>query len=188
MKRILIPALTILFILLMCSCGAQAPSGSAPAPSSAAQTSSAPSAAASPQAAGNLIEPSQLISQADAEQITGAPFDRTERSENKVVGLKLTQYIADDNYLQIGLTQQAFIETKGVTVQSLYEETKAAFPGAAKAAGVGDDAYFVTFGIHILYKGYYFSLCTSLNNNEVDKDRLVQLGKLACANLDKLLK
>ncbi len=187
MKKALVIIFVFAIVLSLCACGAQSPSSSAPQPPAETGQSAPSSAAQSPAAPqGKLIEPAQLVSKSDAEKLTGAPFDDVTTKENAVVGQKLLQYTTKDagNYMQVGLTQQAFIKTKGVTVQSIYDGIKEAFPDAKKAAGVGDDAFFAPPGLHIMYHGYYINIALT----KAVQDKLVTVGKFACESLDKLLK
>lgn len=186
MKKLLLSIFVFAIVLFICACSAQTP---ASAPSSAVQ-SSAKTQQTEPPAQGNLIEPTQLISKAEAEQITGAPLNDTKTTENDVVGQKIADYTTPDgsNYLQIEITQQAFIKTAGITPQSQYDGIKAALSDVVKVEGVGDDAFFAIPGIHIIYRGYYISVSTGLSSATKDQERLKKAGKLACDNLDKLLK
>ncbi len=141
-----------------------------------------------------LIEPCELITQAEAEEIMGVALKERQYSENKVVGQKLCLYeAADENsfaFLNIGLTQNAFIPPKifasGQSAKSIFSTIKEAFPDREAIIGTGDDAFVATPGIHILKGDYYMTI--GAGNINQNRDKLKIAGVKAMANLEAALK
>lgn len=150
--------------------------------------------AAGPKKAAQLIEPCQLITKAEAEEIMVVAFKEGQHSENKVVGQKMCLYeAADENsfaFLQISLTQNAFIPPKifasGQTAQTIFGTIKEAFPDREAINGAGDDAFIATPGVHILYGDYYMTI--GAGNINQNRDKLKIAGVKAMANLEAGLK
>jgi len=141
-----------------------------------------------------IIEPEQLISKEDAQQITGLTLDDGKKTENPVVGQKIMYYAPVNDtssglsYFQISISQQAFMPKDSQnTPQSIYETTKAAFSDADKAEGVGDEAMYFVPGLHILSDGYYIVLAAGNSDDETVRQALKQAGILAVENLQKII-
>lgn len=138
--------------------------------------------------AGALIEPEQLISIEEAAELLGEASIDGERTEQEVVGLKLINFQAVDSlrFLQISITQQAFMPNDANTPASLYEATVGAFESEA-VDGIGDEAAFATPGIHIMSDGYYISIAAGNLDDEAVRAVLKEAGALAVKNLKNLL-
>lgn len=149
--------------------------------------------ATDPKMSAQLIEPCELITRTEAEEIMGEEMKDGQYSENKVVGLKICFYeAADENsfaFLQISLTQNSFISpnvlASGQNVQTIYNSIKEAFPDRQDIKGMGDDAFIATPGIHILKGEYYLTI--GVGNINRNKDKLTDAGAKAMAKLEAVL-
>lgn len=139
---------------------------------------------------GALIEPEQLISSEEAAQLLGEAVTDGDKTEQEVVGLKICNYEAQDEnsfrFLQISITQQAFMPNDVNTPASLYESTVGAFESEAVEA-IGDEAAFATPGLHIMSDGYYISIAAGNSDDEAVRAILLEAGALAVQNLKNLL-
>ncbi|MGI5919830.1 MAG: hypothetical protein ACOX8N_09325 [Christensenellales bacterium] len=171
------------------SAAASAPPASAP---DASEESTSVSQDSTP--AGTIIEPEQLISRQEAEQLLGEAVREGEKKEQPVVGQKICFYDAQNedsrSFLQISITQTAFMKNNSQTPESIYATTKEALietGGQRSINGVGDEYFFGTPGLHILKDGYY--LCIAADGPDDDKVHQVleQAGALAVENLEKAL-
>jgi hypothetical protein len=137
-------------------------------------------------ASATLIEPATLISKEDAKALAGVDFGECAVTEQPVVGQKLCVYDKGNSFLQVGLSQAAFMDKKtlasGSTPESMYKTTKEAFTKAESIAGVGDDNFLAPPGLHILKNGYYITISLGMAN---DKEKLKAAGIKAVENLDK---
>ena len=136
-----------------------------------------------------LIEPCQLITKAEAEELIGEAMMDAEKSEKEVVGNKLCFYESLDEdserFLQVGITQQAFIPNDEVTPKSLYESIKENFKEElTEVDGIGDEAFIATPGIHILNGEYYIVIAVGNSSNETNRGILIAAGKRAVENLE----
>lgn len=175
-KRIIIIGVVCITVLSTAACAASSGNGT--------ETNSQPTQNTQKQ----MIEPSQLISKAEAESILGVSLGEGETKEQKAVGLKLCNYESDDQMLQVGLTQQAMmLQGSTSTPESLFRSIVENFSDAAKVEGVGDEAYYATPGMHILKDGYYITISTGLNSSKNDQTELKEAGEIAVANLEKLI-
>lgn len=135
-------------------------------------------------AVAKMIEPAMIITKEDAQAVTGINFADCTVKEQPVVGLKMCVYEKDGAFLQVGLTQSAFMDKKGGnTPESLYRTTKSAFKDAVKIDGVGDDNFLAPPGLHILKGGYYMTVSLGLTSK--DKEKLQAVGIKAVENLSK---
>ncbi|MGA7827114.1 MAG: hypothetical protein WCA04_05615 [Geobacteraceae bacterium] len=138
-------------------------------------------------AAAKIIEPAQLISKEDAKALTGVDFGECTATERSVVGQKLCVYDKGNSFLQVGLSQSAFMDKKtlasGTTPESIYTTTKEAFAGAESLPGIGDDNFLAPPGLHILKNGYYITISLGMAN---DKEKLRAAGMKAVENLGRL--
>ena len=140
-----------------------------------------------------LIDSCELISKAEAEKIMGTALKEGQQSENKVVGQKICLYEAADSdsfaFLQISLTQDAFMAPKvlasGQSAKTIFTSIKEAFPDRESVAGIGDDAFLATPGLHVLKGGYYLTI--GAGNLKSNKGRLISAGDKAVANLEASL-
>lgn len=189
MKKIQCMFIAVLCAALLCSCG-KAPSnadvGESQNPASAAHE---PAADAAPP---EIIEPEQLISKQEAEELAGEAMLDGEKTDNPVVGQKLCFYDAADEdsqgFLQIGLTQQAFMpEGSANTPESIYTTTRDYGDGCEVVEGIGYEAIVAGGGYYILYDGYMVSVNAGNTDNETTKDILKEAGLLAVKNLKTIL-
>ncbi|MEA4971421.1 MAG: hypothetical protein VB051_13020 [Candidatus Pelethousia sp.] len=141
-----------------------------------------------------IIEPEELISKEEAEQLLGEAVKDGEKNEQAVVGQKICFYNAHNedslSYLQISITQTSFMKSDGQTPESIYTSTKEALIETGEQRqidGVGDEYFFGTPGLHILKDGYY--LCIAAGNSDAEKlhQVLEQAGALAVGNLERIL-
>ena len=131
-----------------------------------------------------IIEPSMIITKEDAKALTGVNFGECTVKEQPVVGLKLCVYEKDGAFLQIGITQSAFMDnTNSNTPESIYKSTKNAFKDAAKIDGIGDDNFLSPPGLHILKGSYYMTVSLGLMSK--DREKLKAAGMKAVENLNK---
>ena len=112
---------------------------------------------------GILIEPCELITKTDTETLLGEPVKEPEKSEQQVVGMKLCMYTpldeASTSFLQITLTQQAFMKPGGVHPSDIFHSIK-------------DD--------------YYISIGTGNTDLPEVQERLKSAGNVAARNLARL--
>ena len=143
-----------------------------------------PKAKAVSAAGAKMIEPAMIISKEDAKALTGVNFADCTAKEQPVVGLKMCVYEKDGAFLQVGLTQPAFMDKKaGNTPESLYRATKSAFKDAVKIDGVGDDNFLAPPGLHILKGSYYMTVSIGLMAK--DNEKLKAVAVRAVENLNK---
>lgn len=147
-------------------------------------------AAVQPQAS-KIIEPCQLITQEDAAKILGEAVKPAEKSEKQVVGMKLCMYNPKSSdsmeFLQVTLTQDAFMQPGGIPTASIYKSLKDNFEGMrTDIEGVGDEAFISTGGIYIMAGGYYIQIGAGNTSNETVRNRLIEAGKMAVAKLGTL--
>lgn len=139
----------------------------------------------------DVIEPSQLISQDEAESIIGHALDTAEDSEQERVGLKQRFYGSSDDleaFLQVSLTQQAAMPPEQTqTPEDLYRAITENFDDAVKVEGIGEEACFATPGLHILEKGYYILVAVGNLSVEANREKLKEGGRVAVGNLRTLL-
>jgi hypothetical protein len=150
--------------------------------------------AAGQQKTHQLIEPCELITQVEAEEIMGVALKEGQYRENQVVGQKMCLYeAADENafaFLNISLTQNAFMPPKifaaGQNAKSIFSTIKEAFPDREAVNEMGDDAFIATPGIHILKGDYYVTV--GAGNINQNRDKLKIAGIKTMANLEARLK
>ena len=138
----------------------------------------------------NIIDPCELISKTEVEQLIGEPMKDPQKRDNRVVGQKLCIYESakDDSFrfFQISLTQQAFMPPKGQSPKSIYESLKANFPDAARVEGIGDDAFIAPPGLHIIKGGCYITIGVGNSNDPKNREIIKASGEKAVENLLKL--
>jgi hypothetical protein len=192
-------ALILALSLAACSGGTAQPGGSAPAQQAQQgqqeqqgaeeQKSDAP-VKAPDEGQAAVIEPEQLISKEEAAGIAGDVKDG-KKTEQKAVGQKICFYETANasDFLQISLTQTAFMDNDFNTPESIYMTTKDAVADEEQdtADGIGDEYFFGTPGLHILYKDYYICIAAGSSDSAKVRDMLKQAGALAVSNLDAIL-
>ncbi|MCF8215331.1 MAG: hypothetical protein K9I59_00470 [Chlorobium sp.] len=142
------------------------------------------------QPASKLIEPCELITGEDAATILGEAVKPAKKSEKQVVGMKLCLYNARSDsieFLQVTLTQDAFMQPGGIPTASIYKSLKDNFEDMrTDIEGVGDEAFISTGGIYIMSDGYYIQIGAGNTSNETVRNRLIEAGKMAVAKLNSL--
>ncbi len=196
MKKITaILAIMICMLMLLSGCAASKPedskSNDAQSETIADERADTADAQASEQAqvsASALIEPEQLISLEEAEELLDETL-MSEKKEQSVVGQKIIFYKAvnenSPKYLQISVTQQAFMpEGSQNTPESQYKAICAAFE-AKTVSGLGDEAQIIPSGYQIMCDGYYLTVTSGYAK---DDDEVMKLAsETAVKNLKALL-
>ncbi|MBO8092007.1 MAG: hypothetical protein J7D60_01680 [Prosthecochloris sp.] len=144
-----------------------------------------------PSGSHQLIEPCALITEQDAKELLGEPVAEPERSEQKVVGMKLCMYNPVDsnslNFLQITLTQQEFMPPGGLPPSEIFHSIKEAMSDEREdIEGMGDEAFIATGGLYILQNEYYISIGSGNIDRPEIRQRLKQAGVTAIGALQKL--
>ena len=139
-----------------------------------------------------MIEPSQLISQDEAESIIGHTLDVVEDTQEERVGLKQRLYTATDDMnalLQIGITQQAAMPPEQTqTPEDLYRAITENFDDAVQVDGIGEEACFATPGLHILESGRYILVAVGNTSTDAARQKLREAGRVAVENLRAALR
>jgi len=139
-----------------------------------------------------IIEPSQLISQDEAESIIGHTLDVVEDTQEERVGLKQRLYTATDDMnalLQIGITQQAAMPPEQTqTPEDLYRAITENFDDAVQVDGIGEEACFATPGLHILESGRYILVAVGNTSTDAARQKLKEAGRVAVENLRAALR
>lgn len=143
-----------------------------------------------------LIDPYSLISKEDAQQLINETLKDPEKTENKVVGLKICFFKPTNQesfkFFQVSLSQKAFMSKEvlesGQNPKTIYESTKGFSEKPLMVDGIGDEAFIAPPGIHILKGDYYITI--AIGNSEMEENRkiLKEAGKKAMENLEKALK
>jgi hypothetical protein len=140
---------------------------------------------------GKIVEPCELISKVDAQQLVGELLKDPQKRDNKVVGQKLCIYetAKKDSFrlFQISITQQALMPANGQSPKSIYESLKANFPNAVKVEGIGDDAFIAPPGMHVIKGDYYISIAVGNSDDPKNREILRAAGQMAVENLQKLI-
>ena len=112
-----------------------------------------------------------------------------EKTEQQAVGQKLCFYdTGNDGYLQIGITQQAFLpENSPNTPKSIYDGIKSAFP-EAETVDFGEEAFLATGGHNIVQNGYFITVSAGNTSDQAVVALLNQASDIAVSNLIALLK
>lgn len=199
MKKILVFLASMILVLAFAGCGAggtgaaeqggQAPEAQAPEAQTQEDTGGEQPAAA-------IIEPEQIVTLQEASAIMGMDLKMGERTDNEVVGQKLCVYDAADpedfTSFQVSVNQLAYLPPEqveyGNAPENIYKTTKDNFADTLEpVAGIGDDAFIDTPGLHLLYRGYYVVIALGNSDDPVNIERLKDAGQKAVANLDALL-
>ena len=130
-----------------------------------------------------LIDPCDLITHMEAEEIMGESMQDGTLREQKATGMKLCLYeAADDNsfaMLQISIVQ-------GQTAKETFSVIKNNFPDHEMVGGIGDDAFIATPGVHILKNDCYLTIAAG--NLSRNRDKALAAGEKSVANLEIKLK
>jgi len=137
---------------------------------------------------GKLIEPDELISKSEAQQLIGETVKDAEKKETKQVGMKLCVYnsISGSKFLQVSVTQAAFMPQNGQSPKSIYATLKNNLKDATKVDGVGDEAFIAPPGLHLLKNNYYITIAVGNSGNAKNREILKLAGLKAVENLEKL--
>ncbi|MGI5848791.1 MAG: hypothetical protein ACOX8Q_01765 [Christensenellales bacterium] len=169
--------------------GSESPSSSASGSESA---SSSASGSESPSAsAAQMIEPGQLISKKDAEELIGEKVKEGEKKEQPALGLKTCLYSAESqtskSFLQISIIQQAFLEPETQqTPSSIFDALKQVMSEPnAEAPKIGDEAFMGMPGLYVLSNGYYIGVSSGGSGDQ--KEILKKAGEKAIENLKRIL-
>ncbi|MBL6955760.1 MAG: hypothetical protein ISR54_02895 [Chlorobium phaeobacteroides] len=137
-----------------------------------------------------LIEPCALVTRSEAETLLGEPVDDAEKSEQKVVGMKLCLYNPQNEdswgFLQVSLTQPAFMPATGLPPSEIFHSIKDAMSDSrTDLEGFGDEAFIATGGLYILKGEYYITIGAGNIDRAEIQERLKAAGKIALGNLDQ---
>jgi len=172
--------LTVILMMALAACGSD---GAPSADQGDAHPEGEPAA---------MIEPSQLISQDEAESIIGHTLDVVEDTEEERVGLKQRLYTATDDMnalLQIGITQQAAMPPEQTqTPEDLHRAITENFDDAVQVDGIGEEACFATPGLHILESGRYILVAVGNTSTDAARQKLKEAGRVAVENLRAALR
>ncbi len=141
---------------------------------------------------GKILEPETLISKDEAAEILGEAVQDGEKSETEVVGMKLCMYNAlnpsSNRYLQVSLTQDSFMPSKGVGTETIYHELKKMFGGSkTNVMELGSEAFIATGGLYLFKDGYYIMISAGNNiRNGQTVAILKAAGKKALDKLEKI--
>jgi len=139
-----------------------------------------------------IIEPDELISKTEAEQLIGESLKAGERKDTKAVGMKLCVYnaVKEDTFkfLQVSITQKTFMPDNGQSPESIYKSIKDNYENAVVVEGIGNEAFIAPPGLHILNGTYYITIAIGNSDDEKNRETLKAAGKKAVENLNKLTK
>ncbi len=130
-----------------------------------------------------IIDPCDLITHIEAEEIMGEKMKAGKLREQKATGMKLCLYEASDSN-SFGMLQVSIIQ--GPTAKENFLMIKNNFPDHEIIDGIGDDTFIATPGIHILKNGYYLTIAAG--NLNMYKTKVLVAGKRAVTNLEMKLK
>ncbi len=141
-----------------------------------------------------IIEPEQLISKQEAQELLGEEVSEGEKTFMESVGQKIIFYDsqADGSFasLQISLTQPSTIQQGStITPEEVYGAAKAGLEETSDVdiSGIGEDCFTGTPGLHILSEGCYIVISAGNTDDPAVQEILKKAGKLAVANLEKLI-
>ena len=138
-------------------------------------------------AGANLIDPCDLITKAEAEQLMSEPLKDAEQRENPAVGQKICIYNAENDasfsLFQISITHPGDMPKNGQSPKAIYEAIKANFPESVKVDGIGDDAFIAPPGLHLIKDGYYISIAVGNSDDPENRKILSEAGKMAVEKL-----
>jgi hypothetical protein len=194
MKKVsLIIALLLLCAALFSGCTFTLPT---------AEPTLAPGVTASPApTVGPKIEPEQLISKQEAEELVGNSLKEGTKESLASDGMELCFYDApskDKHFLQISIYQAASMPSATQNPLAIFNSLISATPQASVApsttplihqvvTGIGDQALIAPPGIHIAYSGYYIAISVGDQNIPANQEILKKAGLKAVENLKKLI-
>jgi hypothetical protein len=154
------------------------------------KSNTATSSATTSTTSSKILEPENLITKIEAAELLGAPVAEGEKRETKEIGQKICFYKpandSSNHFLQIALTQDAFMPPGGVGSETIYRETKK-MTGDSKTdvKELGNEAFIAANGLNIYKNGYYIVISTSLVHKDTQDPMLISAGKKALENLEK---
>lgn len=169
--RRLIALLMFCVLLFAAGCGGSGKPGSPQGDSGSKETT-----------AKGLVDPGTLLTKAEAEAFLGEPVKDPDLKDTKnPLGQKICFYapVSDTaaRFIQLSLVQNEGMSKSqrdsGYTVKQLYEDTKKNLTDAKPVAGIGDDAFWGTNGLHILKGNVYLNI--SVGNSS--KPESLELAK-----------
>ena len=172
-------------LILFAGCGGDDNSRqSSPGKQTGVQTSS-------DQAAGGKIkEPCNLVTRAEAGSLLGEDVKEGTYGEQKAVGMKKCFYEAanSDKFLQITVQLPEFMPQQvlaaGRNPQAIFAETKKMLAaGRVDLAGLGDEAFIGTGGLHLLSGDCYITIGAGNPTREGNREKLEAAGRLVLAKL-----
>jgi hypothetical protein len=137
-----------------------------------------------------------------AQQYTPVPGSTLSPSVAPTASPALIEYVMcfydsavkGDRFLQISVLQNTpYMAAQGIPVKNLFDRLRSPGPGVMSdptlmvVENVGDEAYILPPGIHIMFQGYYIVIGVG---DPVDPDNekiLVEAGRLAVKNLAAIL-
>ena len=139
-----------------------------------------------------LKEPCDLITRAEAESVIGEAVKDGQYGEQKVVGMKKCFYEAANpdsgKFLQITVQQASFmppqVREAGQSPKSIFAETKKMLAdGRVDLAGLGDEAFIGTGGLHMLAGDYYITVGVGNPDQDGNRQKLEAAGRLVLTKL-----
>lgn len=130
-----------------------------------------------------VVDPCTVISKVEAEAIMGEKMKAGRVREQKAVGMNLCLYEADSDG-SFSMLQVSII--RGEKARQMYSAIKANFPGNEPIAGIGDDAFLATPGLHAIRGDSYLSVAAG--NLKRNREKVLMAGKKAMMNLKKFMK
>jgi hypothetical protein len=148
------------------------------------------------------VEPWELISKEEAEELTGNkelkdPLISPTASPGAYSGFVLCLYdtaVKGGRFLQISVLQTTqAMASQGVTPKMAFDTLRSPGPMYSPdpklmvVQGVGDEAYILPPGMHIMYRGYYIVIGVGDPDDEASQAILINAGKKAVENLAAIL-
>jgi len=140
-------------------------------------------------ASGEVTDVRNLLTKAEAEELMGEPVKEPDykAEASNPMGQQLLFFSAEADtalrFIQISVVQNegmsASLKSSGYNVTKLYQETKKMFKDNQPVTGIGDEAFWGTNGLHILYGNYYVNIGTGNS----DKEENLELAKKVAAKV-----
>ncbi len=126
------------------------------------------------------IDPCDLLTHQEIDEIMGEKMKEGKLEEQKIAGTKRCLYEARD-VNSFSLLQISIVE--GEKAKEYFSVIKKGFPNHEVIEDIGDDAFVATPGLHILTESYYITIAAgNLNKN---KDKALAAGKKVMDSLEK---
>ncbi len=193
-KRIIFIFVSLLLALFLASCTDKAAdTGSGEDTQQETQEDTQQDNSSQEQQVAVMIEPEQLISKQEAQDILGVMVDEGEKTQMESSGQKTLYYDVqegDIGFLQISLTQPATRpQGSTITPEELYQSAKVGLDDTSDAdiSGIGDECFTGTPGLHIVSDGYYIVIAAGNSDNTAVQEVLKKAGELAVGNLKALI-